>query len=83
MTDAKTLAELITRGDSEAPAIRAPGQQALTFAGLQALCANTIGVLNEAGIGRGERVAIVLPNSPEMATAFVSVSYTHLRAHET
>ena len=74
MTDAKTLAELITRGDSEAPAIRTPGQQALTFAGLQALSTNTIGVLNEAGIGRGERVAIVLPNSPEMASVFVSVA---------
>src|SRR5258706_12043250 len=28
--------------------------------------------LNAIGLGRGDRVAIVLPNGPEMATAFVS-----------
>lgn len=30
--------------------------------------------LNDAGIGRNDRVAIVLPNGPEMATAFLSVA---------
>ena len=30
--------------------------------------------LNGAGIGRGDRVAMVLPNGPEMATAFLGVS---------
>ena len=30
--------------------------------------------LNALGIGRGDRVAIVLPNGPEMATAFVAVA---------
>ena len=32
------------------------------------------GALNALGIGRGDRVAIVLPNGPEMATAFVAVA---------
>ena len=74
MTDSKTLAELIARGEASAPAIRAPERDALSYAGLQALSSETVGVLNGAGIGRGDRVAIVLPNSPEMATAFVSVA---------
>lgn len=30
--------------------------------------------LNALGLGRGDRVAIVLPNGPEMATAFVAVA---------
>ena len=41
-------------------------------------CATLIGAtverLNALGIGRGDRVAIVLPNGPEMAAAFVSVA---------
>ena len=28
------------------------------------------------GVGRGDRVAIVLPNGPEMATAFVTIAQT-------
>ena len=74
MNDAITLAELIARGDKDAPAIRAPERDALSYAGLQALSSQTVGALNGAGIGRGDRVAIVLPNSPEMAAAFVSVA---------
>ncbi|MCB1486290.1 MAG: AMP-binding protein, partial [Bauldia sp.] len=34
----------------------------------------TVERLNAFGIGRGDRVAIVLPNGPEMATAFLSVA---------
>ncbi|MDX1396667.1 MAG: acyl--CoA ligase [Gemmatimonadota bacterium] len=30
--------------------------------------------LHERGIGRGDRIAIVLPNGPEMASAFVSIA---------
>lgn len=36
--------------------------------------ADVAGQLNALGIGRGDRVAIVLPNGPEMATAFLSVA---------
>ena len=34
----------------------------------------TIEALNRLGLGRSDRVAIVLPNGPEMATAFVAVA---------
>ena len=37
-------------------------------------CAETAARLAALGIGAGDRVAIVLPNGPEMATAFVSVA---------
>jgi len=65
---------LLARGAPEAPAIGAPGRTSLTFAGLRDLCARTASVLNSVGIGRNDRVAIVLPNGPEMASAFLSIA---------
>src|SRR5690606_13641627 len=43
-------------------------------AGLRALAGTTVERLNALGIGRNDRVAIVLPNGPEMATAFVAIA---------
>ncbi len=34
----------------------------------------TVQSLNAMGIGRGDRVAIVLPNGPEMAAAFIAIA---------
>jgi len=69
-----TIIERIAAGAGEAPAIRAPERPGLTHAGLRQLMLMTAARLNALGIGRGDRVAIVLPNGPEMATAFVSVA---------
>ncbi|MDE1948537.1 MAG: AMP-binding protein, partial [Burkholderiales bacterium] len=44
----------------------------LDYAALRALVADTMATLNAAGIGRNDRVAIVLPNGPEMASCFVA-----------
>ncbi|HLI80425.1 MAG TPA: acyl--CoA ligase [Candidatus Binataceae bacterium] len=74
MYDADTIAKLIQRGDADAPALAAPGRTALTYAQLRALFARTAGALNAMGIGVGDRVAIVLPNGPEMASAFLVVA---------
>ncbi len=46
----------------------------LTFGGLDQLISRTLERLNTLGIGRKETVAIVLPNGPLMATAFLSIS---------
>jgi oxalate---CoA ligase len=52
-------------------AILAPGRRALSFAALRdRICAHKED-LNRAGIGRGDRVAIVLPNGAEMAVCCV------------
>ena len=69
-----TIIERIAAGADAAPAILAPERPALTHAGLRQLMLMTAARLNALGIGRGDRVAIVLPNGPEMATAFVSVA---------
>ncbi len=73
-TDAKTLRDLIRTGADSAAALSAPGGVPLTFRGLRQLVDRTIGDLNAHGIGRGDRVAIVLPNGPEMAAAFVAIA---------
>ena len=74
MTDVKTLIELVQAGDEKSPAIGAPERKPLTYAALRTLTSEVITALNRLGIGRGDRVAIVLPNGPEMASAFVTVA---------
>jgi acyl-CoA synthetase (AMP-forming)/AMP-acid ligase II len=74
MTPATSLSALLARGAPDAPALRAPGRPALSHAALGALAVRTVGALNAIGIGRGDRVAIVLPNGPEMAAAFLCIA---------
>jgi acyl-CoA synthetase (AMP-forming)/AMP-acid ligase II len=76
MTDypADTVVDLLSRGAAADPAIGAPGRPWLTHGELRALAQRTVGDLNRLGIGRNDRVAIVLPNGPEMASAFVTIA---------
>ena len=57
----------------DAVALGAPGRQPLRFGGLRDLVRGTVATLNGLGVGPGERVAIVLPNGPEMAATFLAV----------
>jgi acyl-CoA synthetase (AMP-forming)/AMP-acid ligase II len=70
----RTLRGLIASGQDEAIAIAAHDAQPLTYARLRALVDSAVASLNRLGVGRGDRVAIVLPNGPEMATAFLAVA---------
>ena len=74
MSVTRSLSALLASGDAAAPALRAPGRPALSHDGLRALAVATVARLNAIGIGRGDRVAIVLPNGPEMAAAFLCVA---------
>jgi len=74
MTTTRTFEGLLASGRGDAVAIAAPYATPLTYDGLRALVAETIRSLNGFGIGRNDRVAIVLPNGPDMATAFVSIA---------
>jgi len=58
----------------EATAIAAPGRRALTYGRLWTQLQYAVAKLNAMGIGRGDRVAVVLPNGPEMAAAFLAVA---------
>jgi acyl-CoA synthetase (AMP-forming)/AMP-acid ligase II len=74
MSADRTLRGLIAGGHDDAVAIAAHGAPPLTYAALHALIDRSVRSLNELGIGRGDRVGIVLANGPEMATAFLSVA---------
>jgi acyl-CoA synthetase (AMP-forming)/AMP-acid ligase II len=47
---------------------------ALGYSRLLTHCYRVTGQLNRAGISRGDRVAVVMPNGPEMATCFLAVA---------
>ena len=68
------MLDLLAKGAAEDPALLAPGRAPLSYGALRALVTETIARLNALGIGRNDRVAIVLPNGPEMATAFVAIA---------
>jgi oxalate---CoA ligase len=75
MHEASSIATLLERGAPDASAIGAPeGVAPLHYRDLTALARRTVETLNGLGVGRGDRVAIVLPNGPEMATAFVCIA---------
>src|ERR1700677_3969632 len=74
MTAAVTIRDLLAKGADDAMAIAAPSADPLNYRGLREQVDETIAALNAIGIGRGDRVAIVLPNGPEMATAFLSIA---------
>jgi len=69
-----TLHTLLAPHPQDAPALGAPDRPWLTHGGLRTLTDRTLTALHGAGIGRGDRVAIVLPNGPEMASAFVTIA---------
>ncbi|OUS06387.1 hypothetical protein A9Q96_09425 [Rhodobacterales bacterium 52_120_T64] len=71
-----TVSALIATHNAEALAIGAPDRTWMTYGGLRDLSANVADALHGFGIGRGDRVAIVLPNGPEMAAAFVTIAQT-------
>ena len=73
MTSLRTFEDLLAAGRGDTEAIAASGAPPLTYNGLRALAAETIAALNGFGIGRNDRVAIVLPNGPEMAAAFLAI----------
>ena len=67
-----TLLDLLARGAPTAPALSAPDRPTLDFAGLRGLVSQTVAALNAMGIGRNDRVAIVLANGPEMAACYIA-----------
>jgi len=58
----------------DACAVSAPGRGDLTYGRLLSHVESTVGALNGMGVARNDRVAIVLPNGPEMAVAFLAVA---------
>jgi acyl-CoA synthetase (AMP-forming)/AMP-acid ligase II len=74
MNRSRNLDGLLAGGRGDAVAIAASGVPPLTYDGLRALVGRTIASLNQLGVGRNDRVAIVLPNGPMMAAAFLGIA---------
>jgi len=74
MSDISTIRQLLAAGQDDAIAISAPGRASLTYKGLREHVEETVSALNGQGITRNDRVAIVLPNGCDMASAFVSIA---------
>ena len=76
-TDPRTIETIIGARASlrpDAEAIEAPGRRPLTYRALERHLAETGRALGAHGVGRHDRVALVLGNGPEMATAFLAVA---------
>jgi len=67
-----TLSALLGTAAPDAVALSAPGRPPLTHGALRQLIADTLAWVNARGMGRNDRVAIVLPNGPEMASCFLA-----------
>ena len=71
---AETIRDLLAPHAADLPAILAPDRAPLNHGALRQLVDATLATLALLGIGRNDRVAIVLPNGPEMATAFIALA---------
>ena len=69
-----TLHDLIDQHPDHAIAIGEPGREWLTYAGLRSMGTSVRRSLRQFGIGAQDRVAIVLANGSDMASAFVTIA---------
>lgn len=70
----ETIRELLDHGADDDAAIAAPERAPLSYAQLRAEVDRLAGQLAALDIGTSDRVAIVLPNGPEMAVTFLAVA---------
>jgi acyl-CoA synthetase (AMP-forming)/AMP-acid ligase II/acetyltransferase-like isoleucine patch superfamily enzyme/acyl carrier protein len=73
----ETIYQLVRSRAEESPEaifIGAPGRRALTYRDLLNQVESVVQGLRTLGLGRNDRVALVLPNGPEMAAAFVAIA---------
>ena len=74
---AVTLPELLNSLATKFPdnlALAAPGRTELSYRALAAHIDCAQAAMRECGLGHGDRIALVLPNGPEMAAAFLAVA---------
>ena len=74
MAHPSTFTKLLEVGGAEAAAFAAPGQPHLSYGDLRQTVHRLAAALSAAGIGRGDRIAIVLDNGPEAAVAFLAAA---------
>lgn len=73
-TTALTLLDLLARGEPDAPALLAPGREAMTFRTLRENVCALAERLAALGLGRGDRIAVVMENGPEMVLSLLAAA---------
>jgi acyl-CoA synthetase (AMP-forming)/AMP-acid ligase II len=74
-TNDLTLLDLLGRAEAdEQPALLAPGRSPLNYRQLRESITALAEQLNGFGLGRGDRVAIVMPNGPELIQTFFAAA---------
>ena len=68
------LKSLLEPREAGAVAISAPGRADLTYGLFASLCEETAASLRARGLARNDKLAIVLPNGPDMAASFVAAA---------
>lgn len=71
---AQTIRELIQPHPDDAPVFGSPERDWMTYGDLRSQTGLITNSLRGCGIGAQDRVAIVLPNGPEMAAAFICIA---------
>jgi len=66
------MLELQARRFSDYPALLAPSRKPLSYSRLYQHIEQTVLKLNQLGIGRGDRVMLIVPDGPELATAILA-----------
>lgn len=80
MSFIKTIGQILQIAQPNDVAIRSPGRPPLTYADLSKFVSNLGGCIRAQPINRSDRVAIVLPNGPNMATAFLGAAHAAIAA---
>ena len=70
---AQTISSFLSGHTSESVAIGAVNKEWLTYGALRDLAQKVNSTLRDSGISKKDRVAIVLPNGPTMASAFATI----------
>jgi acyl-CoA synthetase (AMP-forming)/AMP-acid ligase II len=69
-----SIHQLLSIGETDAPAIGAPDHDPMTYGELRSLAGRVRADVRAMGLGAADRVAIVLPNGPTMASCFLCVA---------
>lgn len=70
----RTIGEILTAAPPDAIALLSAGRAPLTYGCLCEQVANLSAAVRAAGIRREDRVAVIVPNGPEMALSFLGVA---------
>ena len=74
LTEPENLLDLLEKGAAEHPALLSPDQPALTYQQVRQNVQQLVKDLNGLGLGRGDRIALAMPNGPALVLSFLAAA---------